>query len=361
MQDITHVSKSLFQLGFWQSAPTATTAESTQTQSELTAGEADATACQLVLKKNFLSDKYSLKQQIVIEHLSFQLYALLGVCVPNSYVIEPAELGTDDYGIASEILTEYADLYDLVGADKVKEISKTESLNDKIKLFENSLSRRGIYFKGRENLLVASIFLNDFDVIGRGYGNVGGIRTISDEQPIIKIDPGNANLTSNDSFKQEVSWDNPLLHSTYSCPIANRETIMGNHHFMEVFASLSADKIKKAVDNVAALSDQTIRDFVNRSLYQLLVGQAFLDTITETLLQRKAHFLSMASSKSLEPRRVAAPEVLVLSESDLSAPIRQINTGKSRPAVVELLKPEPLHIPVDELTAPHQINKGCRA
>lgn len=361
MQDNTNVSTTVFHPGFWQPAPTPSSVESTQAQSALAVGGVDATACQLVLKKNFLSDKYSHKQQIVIEHLSFQLYALLGVCVPKSYVVEPAEVGTDGYGIASEILTDYADLYDLLGADQVKEISNAESLNDKIKLFENRLARRGITFNGRESLLVASIFLNDFDVIGRGYGNVGGIRTIDGEQPIIKIDPGNANLTSYDSFEQEVSWDNPLLHSTYSCPIANRETIMGNHHFMEVFASLSADKIQKAVENVAALSDQTIRDFVNRPLYQLLVGQAFLDTITETLLRRKAHFLSMASSKSLSPRRVAVPEIFVLNASELSAPIRQINTGKSRPQVVELMRPEPLQIPVDELTAPHQIDKGCCA
>jgi len=145
-----------------------------------------------VLKKRWLDAQQPAKD-VVKENLAYRFYQLLGVQIPTVYLTtvdnKPALL--------SEMVSGYRDLsYWLGGAHAIQNLVSSESSLDKDKLiqtFQCLCTENQLNITGKENLLVAAVFLNDVDVIGTAMTNLGLVRNAKNHQ-IIKIDPGDANL-----------------------------------------------------------------------------------------------------------------------------------------------------------------------
>ncbi len=239
------------------------------------------------------------QQLIVKEHIANELYLLFGVTTPPLYFVQSKQ---DNPALVSKKLKRYIDFSDFIGGENffkklyaIESDNRIETVNQRVEFFQEQLTKKHITLIGRESLLLASILLKDFDVLGRNLDNIGVVPTIRPKTYcLVKIDPGNANFKADfKSFKDEVSAENPLVTEDYSSITLNYgANILGPMHYMEFFASLDKTKFLNALSLIAAISDDEIGKIVYRQEYLAYVEKPYLDMIYTTVIERKAHLLS---------------------------------------------------------------------
>lgn len=179
------------------------------------------------LKEFIVKDPAKTKSGVValspaLEKIASDLYELCGIEVPKTYLIKKREGGKVRYLLASKIVPGYNDLhnyFDKENQNREKaqavieklDVLERENRPEHLRQYKQVLSELNIV--NLEKLLVAYIFLQDFDVIGRYFNNMGLIEE-QGQRRIVKIDPGNAKFQperTSGSFKSQMNASNPLI------------------------------------------------------------------------------------------------------------------------------------------------------
>lgn len=284
----------------------------------------------------YVLKKINDNQDLVREHIANNLYGLFGVRTPKCYIVK---LNNSNYALASEYIRGYADLCHYLGGDSViNSIFEKESIDARIAAFKTATISKNLNFIGKAQLLVAAICLDDMDVIGVSYSNVGAVKTADKTFKLINIDSGEANITKVSDFEADVSLDNVLLNSNFSNLFANSNTIMGNMHLLEFFSDLSKADIKKALNVFCEISDLEIRKHIIREEYLELVEKDFLENIVSIIISRKNFLANLTNRKVLEIPAIKGKLNSVFKDvSQFSEPVASIDRGNSKPKLVKLI------------------------
>lgn len=253
-----------------------------------------------------IKDKLS-NEELVSEHIANNLYRLFGVKTPASYIVKSVNSHQQTiYSLASEYISGYSDLrVHLGGKDAISSIEDKETVKEKIICFNEIVKQKNLNFIGKAQLLLASICLDDYDVLGVDFSNIGAVKMPNNELKLVNIDPGQANITDNTSFEKNISLDNCLLKKELSSELLNKDTIMGNRHFLEFFDELSHSEIQKALTFYKQISDEDIMKIVFRDEYLKLVDSSLLETIAKTIIERKAILVSLLPELKEQPTKTS--------------------------------------------------------
>jgi hypothetical protein len=280
------------------------------------------------------------KQLVVIEHIANTLYYLFGVTTPNVYIIRDKN---DKPKIMSQILTGYKDFSDFMGGTSflkslstIDEASDEETIQKRVDFFNASLKVKGVRIIGREALLIASILLNDMDVLGRGLDNIGLVPTSKpDTLQLVKIDQADAKMMTNlDDFKASLDPELALLSKDYASNLLNLgRNIFGPLHYREFFDGLDRNKVLLSIDIIRAIPDSEITKHVCRNEYLEFVDRDFLKKIADTIIQRKNYITSLFEKHADIAERRAFVSTFFRPASHFSKPMRKISKGASKTEV----------------------------
>lgn len=289
-------------------------------------------------KYYFMKDRLN-NNELVSEHIANNLYRLFGVSCPASYISRSVNNGFQtNFALVSEQVSGYADLsVYLGGKDAISSIADKKDVKDKIACFNDIVKQKDLNFIGKAQLLVACICLDDYDVLGVDFSNIGAVKTAYNKLKLINIDPGQANIIDNSEFGKNISLDNKLLKKELSTDLLNIDTIMGNRHFLEFFGGLSQAEIQQALVIFNQISDQAIKQVVIRDDYLELVDSSLLGTIAETIISRKNFLASLVADLDLESsHQPISLENIFKDQNEFSDPITRIEIGNSRPKILRL-------------------------
>ncbi len=298
-----------------------------------------ATEKKYVIKKPF-DGRRSRLELIVIEHIANSLYYLFGVPTPKLYITYDENKAPQ---LASEVLQDYQDYSDFMGgADFLESLSvisgdsDSETIDRRVAFFNQCLAEKKVSIKGREFLLVASILLQDFDVLGRGLDNVGVIPGASPGvYQIVKIDPGCANLSSNAfDFKSIIDITSPLISKDYSNKVFNLgKTIIGPLHYKEFFHQLDKSKVQLAIDIIRSIPEQEIKKHVCRQEYLQFVSEDYLKHIAKTIIERRNYLVSLYKADTCIFERTATVGTFFRPGHHFDKKTEKIGKGASSPVM----------------------------
>ncbi len=184
----------------------------------------------------------------VCAHIANQIYRLLGIYAPNLYI----GYYQDNLSLISQVLPRYKDLAEwLDGKNPLKIINQQNNIDGCIAAYKNC--EKKLLIDNKEALLAAAIILEDCDVIGASFRNIGLIEE-NGKHTIIKIDPDesifNPSYLNTDSvlkeFENQLSVDNPLLYKIFSIDRVynNPNCILGNLHLKEFFHNIDQQELR---------------------------------------------------------------------------------------------------------------------
>lgn len=290
--------------------------------------------------KNKLSN-----EEIVTEHIAHRMYGLIGVKVPNCYIVKQQD---GEYALVSEYLHGYSDVLDLIGGEEILEkLDKLKSVDERVKFFSENLTKKKLSFSGKEHLLVGSVFLTDHDVLGAGLTNIGGIPSCKNTIQLVNIDPGEASILSNATFGEDISLEHRLLNRIYEAPLVNGPSILGNMHYLEFFSDVSKANIIKAIQDLIAIPDEEIKRHFLREEYYELVSAEFIQLIVYNLIERKQFFSTLLKAYPTPEYRQQPIDQIFIDGLNFSEPLKKIDRGAHRPNIVKYLEQES-EVPVDE-------------
>lgn len=281
-------------------------------------------------------------------HLASCIYRLMGVATPEVYIGYYQNV----LSLISEVLPGYRDLEDwLEGDTPTNVINQSERLKDCIHEYKRLEAPLNIINK--EALLAAAIILEDSDVVGAGFRNIGLVQNFTHYR-IVKIDPDEAIFGWDPSivkqelknFNESLSWDQPLFseHLSFARFTNNPASILGNLHLLEFFHDIDKDILQKAFTPFLQLTDTEIKDLVFRDEYLQVLGTKTappqLQQAAQTLIAKRdilRHHTKFQALDSHSP----PPLATVFAEGiRFSPPIAQMKYGASKPFKVKRL-PEP--------------------
>lgn len=280
---------------------------------------------------------------VLHDHLSNSVYRLFGVCTPNFYIGNYQK----KLSLISNIMPGYKDLLEWLkgGEQALVEINTHQKLEDCVGAYIQSES--GLSISGKEKLLAAAIILEDTDVIGAGFRNVGLIQT-NDQHTIVKIDPSNSIFDVQadqiedalSAFASSISLNNPLIYQqfTISRIFNNPKSILGNLHLCEFFHDIDKQKVLRALAEFAYLDESHIKNLVLRDEYFELLSidrnNPYLEQLCTILLRKQAILRQVLHLEVLEYTPPEPAQVL-LRDIELSDPVERILHGASCPLKVK--------------------------
>lgn len=297
---------------------------------------------QFYVLKEYCQSKPLSKEDIVKEHIASVIYRLLGIRTPEIRIVLNDE--KEIIGIASQYIKGYKDLDKIINehADKtvnelVDELDAAPTQEERIRLFNETFSP--VPIADRELLLLASVFLQDSDIVGVNFTNIGGRwNELTQQFEWIKIDTGSLDYRSDiDRFKQDVSLRHQILSEGYTSRVYNDPDIIlvGNVHLLEFFGDINQEKLIKQIESLANISDEEIKRHILRQEYASVVSQEMLNNIVDVLIQRKQHLLSLVKPPRSEAysKKISLQPVFI-ERSAFSEPVHTIPRGNAKPSIV---------------------------
>lgn len=225
--------------------------------------------------------------ELVKEHMAACLYRLAGVTTPDTMITQNDS--KDRFFLASKKLAGYKDLKAYLPDGFIDELDAKDVPAEREAFFKVHTDKFSLSVEEKARLLVAAIWLQDLDVIGRNLTNVGLIRS-EGKYHIVKIDPGGAILrpTSTEEFTKALACDYRLLHRDFSEPTFNNpRVISGNLHFLEFFHDVKIEDIKRAILTLNRIEDSEIHNLVNNPSYHKLLDESVCKKIADMLISRR--------------------------------------------------------------------------
>lgn len=292
------------------------------------------------------------KEAIVKEHIASVLYRLLGIRTPETRIV------TDDdnqiVGLISRYIPGYKDLEKIIneGGETSSEalinaLDDEPTQSSRIAIFQNVLNK--IPIAAKETLLIAAVCLMDPDIIGAGLSNIGGVWDPDKKQyEWVKIDPGSLDYhTGIEDFEKDVSLDNPILSTDFTSRVYNDPNFLsvGNLHLLEFFSDTDKEQLVEAAKMLLSVSDDEIKRHVIRQAYLDIVGPSMLNQITDSIIKRKKHLLSLLdlSDKPIMLKTVSLQPIFVKREV-FSDPVHTIPRGNAQPSIVYCKEDEELSL-----------------
>ena len=84
----------------------------------------------------FVLKTVATKEAVVWEHLCSKMYRLLGVLVPDTFIVRPETASTGKYRLASQFIEGYADLSDYLGKTCISTIADSTNINENMHCFQ---------------------------------------------------------------------------------------------------------------------------------------------------------------------------------------------------------------------------------
>jgi hypothetical protein len=282
-------------------------------------------------------------EMAVADHISNAIYRLFGIETPDFYIGEYKQ----QLSLFSRFLSDgYLDLKEwLGGQEALDEINRHNNLVDCVdtyKKFEAPLS-----IIGKERLLASAIILEDTDVIGAGFSNIGLIK-VNKQHKIIKIDPSHGIFNTpptlapkliND-FGSELSNNNPLLYKTFSYDLLvnNPKSILGNLHLCEFFHDIDKTKLNQRLLEFTSLSDDHIKELVIRPEYLEVLNSDdahdYLTNIANILIAKKNVLAKYLNLVTIEVQPPVLPDVFA-TNLELGETVEVMKHGASKPLKVK--------------------------
>lgn len=298
-----------------------------------------------IVKQKTGDDALTAKEAIRA-HIANNIYRLFGVLTPELYIGEYQ----GNLSLFSQVLPDYKDLAEWLSGDKpLQQVNQYSNVDACITAYEEL--ERNLSIQNKEALLAAAIILEDGDVIGAGFRNIGLIEE-DGEHHIVKIDPDDSifdqsyanTVSALSEFQSHLSTDNPLLYDIFSMTVIcnNPKSILGNLHLSEFFHSIDQARLISTFDKFIHLKNDDIKKLIFREEYIELLGsddaKNYLEHLCSIIIGKKEILQKLLNPN---PKTVETPDPspVFMKDKEFSEPLETIPYGASKPVKVRVIKP----------------------